>query len=125
MSDNLKVINCTVTSPQGQPLAGVQVAVLVGDINGASPVNASTQPGSPLATLFADPQGTNEIGNPATTDGLGHLCATVNGVTTIGVWVNNTGYGSSNYYVLQVYGPGIVGQQLIPISIPSGGAPAT
>ncbi len=124
MSDSLKVINYTAVSAEGQPLANVQVAVLIGDINGASPVNATTQPGSPLATIYADPQGQHEISNPATTDGLGALCSTVNGVTNVGIWVNTSGYGSSPYYVLQVYGPGIVGQRLIPISIPGGGAPA-
>jgi hypothetical protein len=121
MSDNLKIIKYCATSALGQPLANVQIAVLTGDINGANPVNATAQPGSPLATLYADPQGENEITNPATTDGLGNLCSTVNGVTNIGVWVNTTGYEASPYYVLQVYGPGIVGQVLVPISIPSGG----
>jgi hypothetical protein len=121
MSDSLKVINYTALSPEGQPIAGVQVAVLIGDVNGANPVDASTQPGSPVATIYADPQGQHEISNPATTDGLGALCATVDGVTTVGVWVNISGYGSSTYFVLQVYGPGIVGQRLIPVSFPSGG----
>jgi hypothetical protein len=121
MSNSLKVINYVALSAEGQPLANVQVAVLVGDINGASPVTSTTQPGSPLATLYADPQGSHEIANPATTDGLGNLCSTVDGVTNVGVWVNNTGYGSSNYFVLQVFGPGVSQQRLIPISIPSGG----
>src|SRR5580692_5188188 len=104
MSDNLKVIKYCVTSAQGQPLAGpgIQIAVLTGDINGNQPVNATAQPGSPLATLYADPQGQHEISNPATTDGLGNLCSTQGGVTNIGVWVNISGYGSSSYYVLQV-----------------------
>ena len=120
MSDSLKVINHQVTNALGQSLAGVQVAVLIGDVNGASPVNATMQPGTPLAELFADPQGTQSIPNPATTDGLGNLSATFNGVTTLGVWISISGYGSSNYYVLQVYGPGVVGQQLTPISISEG-----
>jgi hypothetical protein len=121
MSDSLKVIKYVATSALGQPLANVQIAVLTGDINGGDPANVSTQPGSPLTTIFADPQGANEITNPATTDGLGNLCATANGVTTIGVWVNISGYDSSTYFVLQVYGPGIVGQVLVPVSFPSGG----
>jgi hypothetical protein len=116
MSDSLKCIKYVATSPQGQPLANVQIAVLTGDINGNQPVNASGQPGTPLATIYADPQGSHQITNPATTDGLGNLCATVDGVTTIGVWVNTSGYGASPYFVLQVYGPGIVGQQLVPFN---------
>jgi hypothetical protein len=116
MSDSLAVLNRQVFNAVGQALANVQVAVLIGDVNGASPVNVTTQPGSPLATIYADPQGTQEIPNPTTTDGLGNLCATYNGVTTIGVWVNTSGYDSSHYFVLQIFGPGIAGQQLIPVS---------
>lgn len=116
MSDSLKVIKYCATSAQGQPLADVQIAVLVGDINGSAPVNVTTQPGTPRATIFADPQGLHEITNPATTDGLGNLKGTVNGVDTIGVFVNTNGYGASTYFVLQIYGPGIVGQVLVPIT---------
>lgn len=130
MADTLSVINKQITSVIGQPLPGVSVAVLVGDINGASPVDATTQPGSPLATIYADPQGTTPLTNPTTlgttatvgVDGFGNLCSIVNGVYTIGIWVSSGGYGPpTHYFVLQVFGAGIVGQQLIPCSVPSGG----
>ena len=119
MSNTLAVINHSFSNSEGQPLAGLICALLLGDINGASPVTATSQPGSPLASCYADPQGTTALTNPnpggfplptayLTTDGFGNLCSIVNGVTTIGVWV-----AKSAYYVLQVYGPGIVAQQLI------------
>ena len=118
MSDSLIVIHRQFISANGQALSGLQVAVLVGDINGASQVNATAFPGSPLATLYADPAGAQPVSNPVTTDGMGNLCSTYNGVTNLGVWVNTS---SNNYFVLQVSGPGIPGQQLIPLSVPSAG----
>jgi hypothetical protein len=122
MSNTLAVINQIFQDSQGRPLAGLIIALLTGTVNGASPVTSSTQPGSPLATCYADPQGTTELTNPnpggfplpdayLTTDGYGNLCSVVNGVETIGVWV-----AASAYYVLQAYGAGIVGQQLIPFA---------
>ena len=124
MANSKFVILKSVTNANGQPLANVSVAVLTGDIGGASPAVTTTQPGSPLATIYADPQGNTALTNPTTpgtntvtTDGLGNLCSSVNGVTTIGVYVAD----SPAYYVLQIYGPGVLAQQLIPITFPSGG----
>ena len=122
MSDLLIVINRQFFSANGQALAGLQIAVLVGDINGASQVNATAFPGSPLATLYADPAAAQPVSNPVTTDGLGNLCSTYNGVTNLGVWVATS---SNKYFVLQVSGPGISGQQLIPLSVPSSNNPGS
>lgn len=132
MSNSLVVINRTILNADGQPLPGVTVAVLVGTINGASPAVTTTQPGTPLATLYADPQAAIPIHNPSdpsqaatlAIDGLGNLGSLVNGVFNIGVWLSNTGYGGSNYFVLQIFGPGVSQQQLVPCSFPSGGGGA-
>jgi hypothetical protein len=134
MSDSLGVINFQVTNAIGQPLADVSVAILKGDINGSNPANTTTQPGTPLANIYADPAAQIPLTNPTTpgtntvtTDGLGNLCSVVNGVTSQGVWVVFSGYGSSQFYVAQIYGPGILGtantpnQILRPLSFPSGG----
>ena len=111
MANTLKCINTVILNALGQPLQGVTVEVLTGTINGASAVVTTTQPGTPAATCYADPQGSNAVTQPLTTDGLGNLISTYLGVSNLGVWV------ASGYYVLQVYGTGIVGQLLIPLSV--------
>lgn len=111
MANTLKVINQVILNALGQPLAGVNVAILSGTINGASAAATSTQPGTPAATCYSDPQGSHAVTQPLTTDGLGNLISTYLGVSYPGVWV------ASGYYVLQIYGTGIVGQTLIPLSI--------
>jgi hypothetical protein len=130
MSDTLGIINYQCLNSQGQPLAGLTVAVLVGNIYDESPPVTTTQPGSPLATIFADPGSVNELVNPTTagentvtTDGFGNLCSIVDGVTTLGVCVGGGGYeGPPKYVTLQIYGPGIVGQLLVSIGqLPSSG----
>lgn len=133
---SLYVINRTFTNAAGQPLPNLSIAILVGKLNGSSGnADTSTQPGSPLATIHADPDGVTLLSNPTTpgtntvtTDGLGNLCSVVNGVTTLGVYINTSGYEASIYAVIQAYGPGIVGvdnQFLIPCSFPSGGGGGT
>ena len=100
MSDTLGVINYQAISTLGTPLAGVLVAVLSGDL---TTVVTTTQPGSPLATIYTDPAGLNPILNPAMTDGDGNLNICV----------------ATGYYVLQVYGLGVV-QQLQQIRVSAG-----
>jgi hypothetical protein len=53
----------------GNAIAGASVAICT------QPANTSTQPPSPLATLYADPNGVTQISNPLTTDGYGHAYA--------------------------------------------------
>src|SRR5271168_1554665 len=125
------VVNRTFLNSEGQPLAGLTIAVLVGKIGGSSGnATTNTQPGSPLATVYADADGhQGTLSNPTTpgvntltTDGLGNLCSLIDGVYTIGIYLNTSGYGASTTFVLQVYGPGVAGgQQLIPLTFPSGG----
>ena len=50
---------------QGKPMAGATVAVCT------QPAVTTTQPCSPLATIYSDPAGVNLL-NPITTDGLGN-----------------------------------------------------
>lgn len=118
MSDTLGIINYQFLSQEGQPLANLNIAILSGDL---SSVTVTEQPGSPLATLYADPAGATPITNPTTigvstvtTDGYGNLASLVNGVYTVGVCVAT----SSEYVVLQVYGAGVTGQQLIQVFVP-------
>jgi hypothetical protein len=123
MSDTLGIINYQVLNVLGQPLANVEIAILAGDLG---TVVTSTQPGSPLAVLFADPGKVTAITNPTTpgtatvtTDGLGNLCTLVNGVYTIGVCVGSSGYGSPpEYVVLQIFGAGVAQQQLVQLFVP-------
>lgn len=124
------VINWVFTNASGQPLANVQIAILTGTVLGSPEVDASTQPGSPLAPVFADNEGATTLTNPTTlgtntitTDGSGNLCSSVvvDGklITTIGVWADTT---SNTYFTIQAYGGGIAGvgnQQLIPLSLPT------
>ena len=79
--------------------AGVTVTVLSGTLGGTEAVNTSTTPGSPLATVYADPYGNtviNQVTNPIVTDGGGNYS----------VWV------SPGYYVLQFWGNSVNGQVL-------------
>lgn len=128
------VVNRQFLSQVGQPLANLTIAVLIGNIGaGSGNANTSTQPGSVLATVYADPLGTQGIltnpttpgTNTLTTDGSGNLCSAIQTdsgiVYTLGIYLNTSGYGASTQFVLQVYGAGIIGQQLIPITFPSGG----
>ena len=101
MSDTLGILNYSITSVIGQPLPGVQVAVLTGDL---TTVVTTSQPGTPLATLHSDPGGVHSTPNPTTPDGDGN--------------VSVCPPASGNYYVLQIYGPGVVGQQLVQVFVP-------
>lgn len=131
MADKLGIINYQLTNTEGQPLAGVSVAVLSGSLNGTAPVTSTTQPGSPLASIYADPAKVTALTNPTTagtstvtTDGKGNLVSVVNveGVltTTLGVCVAfSTVINQAQSYVLQFYGPGIIGGQfLVPFTFP-------
>jgi hypothetical protein len=65
-----------------RPVSGASVAVLT------QPANTSTQPGSPLASIFQDSAGLIPMTNPTTTDGLG----------------NYDFYVAAGVYTLQIYG---------------------
>jgi hypothetical protein len=69
-----------------RPVPGAKVAVLT------QPATTSTQPGSPLASIFLDPAGTQPATNPVLTDGLG----------------NYSFYVAPGVYTLQIYGNGVV-----------------
>lgn len=90
-SPNLPVINYVATDPDGTVLANVHVAVLVGAVD---TVDTSTIPGSPLATLYADVEGTIPIANPVMTDGLGRItvCPSVPGWYVLWVYGVNVTY---------------------------------
>lgn len=103
MSDTLGIIQYQALSTEGQPLADINIAILSGDI---TTVVTTTQPGSPLATLYTDPTGDTTTPNPTMTDGLGNLNVSV----------------APGYYVLQIYGPGVRDQLLVQVvaSAPTG-----
>ena len=101
MADTLFVYNFCARDVFGQVIPGATVIVLSGDL---SSVNTSTQPGTPLATIYTDPAGANQVNqstNPLVTDGFGEVCFCV---------------AKSGYFVLQVYGSGINGQYIRQIS---------
>lgn len=75
----------------GHPVAGVNVAVLT------QPANTTTQPGSPLATIYADSTGT-ALSNPTTSDGLGNFFF----------------YAAAGIYTVQLYGSTLVAQVVRP-----------
>lgn len=77
----------TIRDQQGNVIPAATVIILSGNL---STVNTSTQPGSPLATIYSDPAGTMEINqnsNPAATTGTGQFVV----------------YAASGYYVVQAY----------------------
>ncbi len=82
---------------QGNPNA--TVIVLSGTIGGARAVNTTTQPGTPLATIYADPYGATQINQ--TTGPL----TTAAGNGWFQFWT-----ACNSYVVIQAYGLGINGQ---------------
>lgn len=93
----------SVKNALGQPIAQCLIAILNGEL---SAVNTTTQPGTPLASIFSDPDGVNPLANPMMTDGLG----------------NFQFWAAAGNYVVQIYGPGIANTQFLqPISIGGGG----
>src|SRR5262249_22959661 len=92
----------TVQSTTGQALPGVSVAVLT------QPASTSTQPGTPLATIYSDSSGT-ALTNPTTTDNLGNVFF----------------YAAPGTYTVQIYGSLLVQQQVFPdqlVVAPGGGS---
>src|SRR5580698_6971197 len=59
---------------QGQAVPGISIAVLAGQVD---TVDVATQPGSPLATIYADPYGNSQI--PQQAVNLAGTCATAAG----------------------------------------------
>jgi uncharacterized cupin superfamily protein len=86
----------TVTSPLGQPLAGINIAIC------AQNANVSVIPCSPLISLYTDQTLTTSAPNPLVSGGLG----------------NYTIFASPGIYIAQYYGPTIVTQTKI-ITVPS------
>ena len=99
MAATLPIINYSATDANGNALDGVYVAVLSGTL---STVDTDDIPGTPLATLYADPEGTTPVANPTSTDGLGNISVCPS---------------AAGYFVLQVYGPSINGQQLFQVKV--------
>lgn len=98
----------TITNTVGQSLPDVTVIVLNGTVGGSQNANTETQPGSPLATIYADPYGSVAI-NQSTAP-----MNTAPGQGTFEFWA------ASGYYVIQAYGPGIIGQLTYGIQIGGG-----
>lgn len=65
-------------------------------------VDTTTQPGSPLAGIFTDPDGADPLDNPFQTDGAG----------------NYQFYAASGNYTIQIYGSGIRDQFLLQLTLP-------
>ena len=86
-----------VLNSRGLPAAGVNVAVC------AQPANTSTTPCSPLANLFSNPQLTQALVNPLTTDGLG----------------NYNFYAAPGKYTIQIYGPTVTTKVLSDVVLPN------
>ena len=99
----------TITNSLGQVIPDATVIVLSGTVNGAQAVNTNIQPGTPLATIYADPYGATPINQ--TTSPI----TTAAGDGTFQFWA------PSGYYVIQAYGPGINGQYVYGIAIGAGG----
>ena len=111
-SPTLASITGQVIDSSGQIIPGATITVLSGTIGGTDAVNTTTQPGTPLATIWADPYG-NTLINQATTP----LVSDGNG--------NYQCWASSGYYVVQIWGSGINGQflQNFFVAAPSGAVP--
>ena len=95
----------TIQNTLGQANPSATIIVLSGTTSGAAQVNTTTQPGTPLATIYADPYGATPINQttaPLTT-------AAGNG------WFQF--WAAPGYYVIQAFGPGINGQEVYGISI--------
>lgn len=93
----------TVQNTVGVALAGVSVAVL------NQPADTTTQPGTPLASLFTDSTGVTPLTNPVTTDNLG----------------NYFFYAAVGTYTIQIYGTPLLDQQVFPdqeVVSPGGGS---
>jgi hypothetical protein len=93
----------TVQNAVGTALPGVSVAVLT------QPANTSTQPGTPLASIFTDSTGATPLANPLTTDNLG----------------NYFFYAAPGTYTIQIYGAQLLEEQDFPdqeVVAPGGGS---
>ncbi|HEX2714597.1 MAG TPA: hypothetical protein VHM88_20585, partial [Candidatus Acidoferrales bacterium] len=86
-----------VLNSRGLPAAGVSVAVC------AQPANTSTTPCSPLVNLYSNPQLTQALVNPLTTDGLG----------------NYNFYAAPGKYTIQIYGPTVTTKVLSDVVLPN------
>lgn len=109
MAATLGIYTGIVTNSLGQAVPGATIIVLSGTIGGTDAVNLSTQPGSPLATIYVDPYAQTLIDqttSPLLSDDNGNFsfCAT------------------SGWYVLQIYGLGVGAQYTQGISIFLGGS---
>jgi hypothetical protein len=102
----------TVSNSIGQVIPSATVIVLSGTVGGAEAVNTTTQPGTPLATIYTDPYGASPVNQttaPITTRA---------GNGTFQFWA------AAGYYVVQIFGRGITGQVVYGISLGAAGAHA-
>jgi hypothetical protein len=100
-SPTLVPISVSIIGPTGNAQAGVSVYVLSGTPDA---VNLTTVPGSPLASIFADPYGNtaiNQTYTPVITGGYGQFTTSapaVYGLDSSAFWV------AAGYYTLQFVG---------------------
>lgn len=113
------VFSGTITNSLGEAVPNATVIVLNGTIIGAQAVNSTTQPGAPLATICATQTTSGAIvaADP--------YCNTTVNQTTLPLKTDGSGNiafaAASGWYVIQSYGPGIYGQQLVQISLGGSG----
>ena len=100
----------TLSNSLGQVIPNATIIVLSGTIGGSQGVNATTQPGTPLATIYADPYGATPINQSMAP------LSTSAGDGTFQFWA------LPGYYVVQAYGPQINGQITYGIAIGGVGA---
>jgi hypothetical protein len=78
-------------------VSGASVAIC------AQPANTTTTPCSPLALVYSNPQLTQALVNPLTTDGLG----------------NYSFYAAPAKYTIQIYGPGLTTKVIPDVVLPN------
>ncbi len=92
-----------VINARGFPQGGASVAIC------AQPAVTSTTPCSPLANVYSNPQLTQALVNPLTTDGLG----------------NYSFYALPGKYTIQIYGTGITTKVIPDVALPNDPATPT
>ena len=100
----------TITNSLGQALPDVTIIVLRGTVGGNQEADTDVQPGTPLAAIYSDPYGDSPI------DQINAPLNTSAGDGTFQFWA------APGYYVIQAYGPGIIGQLVYGIQLGGSGS---